>query len=120
MLRTKQRDKAGTTEYWARAYYVIPLDDPEAEGDQGLQGFDEDAEYGTFPTKAKALAWLRRTVKADRQWRQATIEQHDWTADEFFWDEEGDTVLDAIEEHTYTWGYWVEDHKLRVEDEWKP
>lgn len=125
MRQTIHRHKAGTTEYRFYAYYLIPLDDPNKVGNNGLEGFDEDSERGEeFTTKAKALAALRRTIKADpaRQWGSARIDKIEWVEDTYEWDEFGkapvETILDAIEEHTYTWSYWCGEGKVEADGEW--
>lgn len=110
MLKTKTRDKAGTTTYVAQAYYVIELDDPEAIGNGGLTGLDEDSERREdFPTQKAAVAWLRRQIKAnpDRLWQNAIVDEHQWEAAEYEWDERGETVLDAFDNITHEWTYWI-------------
>lgn len=120
-LRTIHRDRAGTTTFTAQAYYVVELDDPEAEGNGGLQGLDEESEYReNFPSRKAAEAWVRRQIKAhpDRLWRNGIIDEYQWEAEEYEWD--GDAVLDAMSERTHSYDYWIADGKLRLEGDWRP
>ena len=52
--------------YVATAYYLIPLDDAEAEGNMGLQGLDEDGKSCTFPSRGLGVGWLTREFRAHR------------------------------------------------------
>ncbi len=120
MLTTKTRKHAGTTTYTAQAYYVIELDNPEREGNGGLQGLDEDSERREDITTHKAAeTWLRSVIKKhpDRLWQNAIVDEEQWEAEEYDW--EGDVVLDAMSTTTHSWTYWIgTTKKLELQDDW--
>lgn len=113
MRQTIDRHRVGTTTYRVYAYWQIPLADPEALGNGGLEGFDEDSEADMVDTLERAEKWLRQTVNAHpaRIWTNARIDTIEWVADEYVWDEFGkgpaETILDAMEQHTHSRYYYV-------------
>lgn len=121
--QTKTRHKVGTTEYEAHVRWVIPLDDPEAEGNGGLQGFDEDSEYcGEFKSKAAALAWVKRNVLSHyvRQYHVADIREVTWEAEDYEDDKYG-RIYGACERITRQWDYSIADDGTVQEDgDWCP
>jgi hypothetical protein len=121
MVSTWNREKAGTTEYAARARMLIPLADPDAYGNDGLQGFDEDCVGERFPSKAAAVRWLKAKMKTEAHMASAEVCEVFWEPDDFTDDKYG-LVLDAIETERHYWYFFVDRDKrvLESDGDWKP
>lgn len=115
MVDTRDRAKAGTTEYEALVCFVVPLADPEAVGNLGMDGFDENTTTRRFRTVGLAERWLRTQVRLPDA-RCAEVRQVHWIADEFEDDEYG-VVRDAYQLDGAVRYYRVDDGQLVFEDE---
>lgn len=120
-IQTNSRKLVGTTIYRARTQRMIPLDDPTAWGNGGLEGFDEDCELREFKSKAAAVRWLRARIADDEHAFSGEVAKVEWEPDEFDDDRHDEHVLDAIETTTYVWNYSQrQDGTVTLDDEWKP
>lgn len=120
-VQTRSRALVGTTIYRATAQQMIPLDDPTAEGNCGLEGYDEDAVRRDFKSKAAAVRWLGQQFKTLPHVINGDVVKVEWEADEFEDTHRGEWVLDGIETSTWAWYYRREDDGGCVlDDEGKP
>lgn len=106
MRETINRDKAGTTEYQATAHYRVPLTNPHDLGNRGLEGFDEESETRTFPTRQAAQEWAlawRPDEGTSDYWQ---VDQLEWEPDEYE-DATYGTILDAVDTVVVSWFFNV-------------
>ena len=90
MVRTIHHSKAGTVEYVPIARLCIPLEDPEAYGNLGMQGYDEDYRSGgEFTELWGAEAWMRWALANIEHAQSVEIDRVEWTEDVFSDDEYG-------------------------------
>ena len=110
MRETINRDKVGTTVYEADVRYLIPLPDPSALGNRGLEGYDEDDEVRTFPTRTEAQEWALTWKPEAGEPDYLQVNEVTWDADDFD-DEVYGTILDATATTTQSW-FW--DHAAKT------
>jgi hypothetical protein len=118
-IQTRTRKLVGTVAYRAQTRRMVPLADPTAWGNSGVEGFDEDSEGREFKTKAAAVRWLGSRLAADEHAYSGEVSKIEWEADEFEDDEYG-LVLDGIETDTYRWYYCKTDNGAVCDDECDP
>lgn len=118
-VQTRTRKLVGTVAYRARTLRMIPLADPTAEGNNGVEGFDEDSETREFKSKAAAMRWLGARLVADERAYSGEVSKVEWEADEFDDDQYG-VVLDGIKVETYRWYYCKTDNGVVLDDECDP
>ena len=93
--RTKNRELAGRRTVRATVRISIPLTDPEATGNTGLAGRDEDSEHRAFPNAGLARSWCERFQPPDgAAVDDALVETGRWESVHYNTDEYG-AVLDA-------------------------
>lgn len=103
---TNDYAKRGTVEYVAVARMEVPLADPDAWGNLGLQGRDEFFQNSRpFVDLDGAVTWARWAFSKLEDCYGVEIDRIEWTADTFYDDRYG-TVYDAIGDRTRRW-VWV-------------
>ena len=120
MVRTIHHSKAGTVEYVPIARLCIPLEDPEAYGNLGMQGYDEDYRSGgEFTELWGAEAWMRWALANIEHAQSVEIDRVEWTEDVFSDDEYG-TVYDACSMSIWRWLWLVGDDGPVLDEEYDP
>lgn len=97
-------DHIGKTEYVADVQYRIPLDNPAAVGNRGLEGYDEDTETQRFPTFDAAAQWATTYEPDAGEADYLQIAQIEWVSDTYDDDTYG-TILDGVENPIRSWAY---------------
>lgn len=92
---SRNHDKVGTVEFYAVATIRVPLDDPEAYGNMGLQGYDEDFLSETFVAEDPAYRWLEQIVKGPQSDNVSSVSIRKAEFTEDIYEFEGETIHDA-------------------------
>jgi hypothetical protein len=98
---------------------MVPLADPTAYGNNGVEGYDEDSERREFKSKAAAVRWLGQRLAVDEHAYSGEVSKVEWEPDEFEDDKYG-LVLDGIETDTFRWYYSKTDDGVVCDDECDP
>ena len=119
-VQTNNARLAGTRIWEAIARQLIPLDDPEAWGNNGLEGHDEDCVIRSFKSKAAAVRWLRSQVGVLPHMNCGEVVEMEYVADEFEDVHHDEWVIDAYPIRRHVWNYWVGDDGLEPDGDWSP
>lgn len=126
MPQTKNFGKVGRTDVEVTVHWRIPLTDPTAEGNRGLEGYDEDSWQSVRPNvgmaKYAAKQQILKLIKSgvdpqnvseielsEREWEETSF--HD---DKYGYVQDADPV--TIRQ---TWGYWKDDEQDVEYGEWE-
>lgn len=113
MPYTENGHKAGRIEYEATVRWMTRLDDPEALGNMGVSGADDNWEAGDFANIGTALNWIERKgrdlVRDERNFGfYAEIRRGEWVREEYD-DNAYGHVVDAQWQPRRVWRYTMHD-----------
>lgn len=87
MRETIHADRIGKTDALLTVHFGIPLDDPNATGNFGLEGIDEESLNRVFPNAGLARSGAAKLREKALQ-RYPTAVNFDWRIDVRRWDED--------------------------------